>query len=61
MLSTLCARLWLAGEQLKDDARGISTLEYAVLLAIILVVTVTGISTLANGINELFNGVSALF
>ncbi|MFT0533434.1 Flp family type IVb pilin [Castellaniella hirudinis] len=61
MLSTLCARLWLAVAQLKDDARGISALEYAVLLAIVLVVIVAGLGTLTNGINEVFeSGVNAL-
>jgi Flp pilus assembly pilin Flp len=36
MYVELCRKLWIAARNLKDDTRGIASLEYAVLAAIIL-------------------------
>lgn len=36
MFSTLCTKLWILKDNLKEDARGVSALEYAILIAIVI-------------------------
>src|SRR5690625_2557581 len=36
MFSSLCTKLWILKDNLKEDARGVSALEYAILIAIVI-------------------------
>jgi len=54
MFRDLCTFVWLSASQLKDDSRGISALEYAVLAAVVIVAVVAGLKLL--DIEGLFGG-----
>lgn len=36
MFSKLCTKIWLLKDNLKEDVRGVSALEYAILIAIVI-------------------------
>lgn len=36
MIQTICSKLWILKNNLKEDARGVSALEYAILAAVII-------------------------
>jgi len=51
MYVELCRKLWIAARNLKDDTRGIASLEYAILAALILgalAVALTGNTSVAD-------------
>lgn len=49
MYTKLCTKLWVALGNLKDDARGVTALEYAILAAIVIAAIVAGLTTLDIG------------
>lgn len=46
MYTKLCTKLWVAMDDLKHDVRGVSAIEYAVLLAIVVGLVVAGLEAL---------------
>lgn len=46
MYTKLCTKLWVAMDSLKRDERGVSAIEYAVLLAIVVGLVVAGLQVL---------------
>ncbi|MFA5663705.1 Flp family type IVb pilin [Castellaniella sp.] len=55
MFTTACRKVYVAAQNLKDDARGVSAIEYAILAAVIIVAVVTGLSMFGNSIKDIFN------
>lgn len=45
MFSSLCTKLWILKDNLKEDARGVSALEYAILIAIVIGAVVVLLNT----------------
>lgn len=45
MIQTICSKLWILKDNLKEDARGVSALEYAILGAIIIGALVAVLNT----------------
>lgn len=46
MYTKLCTKLWVSLDSLKRDMSGVSAIEYAVLLAIVVGLVVAGLQTL---------------
>jgi len=58
MFSSLCTKLWILKDNLKEDARGVSALEYAILIAIVIgaVVVFFSIGDENGPLDKIFGG-----
>jgi Flp pilus assembly pilin Flp len=54
-------RLQMLALRLRDDKRGIETLEWAVVAAVVVVAAVLAYSAVENGISTFFNNVNSAF
>ncbi|WP_323011647.1 Flp family type IVb pilin [Castellaniella sp.] len=55
MYTNFCRKLHVAFQNLKDDARGVSAIEYAILAAVVIVAVAAGVSGFGNSITNLFD------
>lgn len=55
MFSIVCRKLHIAFQNIKDDARGVSAIEYAILAAVVIVAVAAGVSGFGDSISSLFN------
>lgn len=46
MYTKLCTKLWVAMDSLKRDERGVSAIEYAILVAVVVAAVAAGVSLL---------------
>lgn len=56
MFSTLCTKLWILKDNLKQDARGVSALEYAILIAVIAGIIVAVLYSENSGLKSMLEG-----
>lgn len=55
MFATVCRKVYVAAQNLKDDARGVSALEYAILAALIIAAVVAGVTYFSDQVSNAFN------
>ncbi|MFA7439079.1 Flp family type IVb pilin [Castellaniella sp.] len=54
MFATVCRKVYVAAQNLKDDARGVSALEYAILAGLIVAAVVVGVGLFSNALENAF-------
>lgn len=55
MYNKICSQLWLALDKLKQDARGVSAIEYAILAGVIIVIVAGAIVNWGDDIRAMFD------